>query len=184
MISKKQEKQLVARAQRDPQVFEELYEQNYALIFGYILRRVADFQAAQDITSETFFKALTKLGQFRWHGIPFSAWLYRIAGNEISNYFRRNGNRVIPLDAIGEPISSIDPASEIIAAQEELKRHEDFLRLREVILKLPLKYQEVITLRFFEEKKISEIAAILGKREGTVKSLLSRALEKLRGYII
>ncbi|MFA4835364.1 MAG: RNA polymerase sigma factor [Dehalococcoidia bacterium] len=180
MMSKGQEQQLVARAQRDPQVFGELYEQNYALIFGYVLRRVADLQAAQDITSETFFKALSKLGQFRWQNIPFSAWLYRIAGNEISNYFRRNGHRTIPLDAIGEPVSCIDPASEIIDAQEELSRHEEFLRLQEMILKLPLKYQEVIALRFFEEKKVSEIADILGKREGTVKSLLSRALDKLR----
>lgn len=176
----KQEKEFVLRAQKDPQAFGVLYEQNYALIFGYVLRRIGDLQAAEDITSNTFFKALDKIGSFRWQNIPFSAWLYRIAGNEISNYFRRNGRRTIPLDAIGEPKDPVDAPAELIEAQEELKRHQDFLQLQRVIQQLPLKYQEVITLRYFEGKKISEIAEILGKREGTVKSLLSRGLEKVR----
>jgi len=174
------EKELVHRAQRDSGAFGELYEQNYARIFGYILKRVANVEVAQDITSVTFFKALDKLDQFRWRNIPFSAWLYRIAGNEVANYYRRNGHQPIPLDDIREPATIIDPTAEIIEAQEELCHHEDFLRLQEKMAQLPLKYQEIIALRFFEEKKVSEIADILGKREGTVKSLISRALEKLR----
>ena len=174
------EKELAARAQKDPQAFGELYEQNYARIFGYVLKRVANLEAAQDITSETFFKALDKLGQFRWRNIPFSAWLYRIAGNEVVNYYRRDGHQPLPLDECREPITLADPPAEILQAQEELKRHEEFLALHEKISRLPHKYQEVIALRFFEEKKLGEIADILGKREGTVKSLLSRGLEKLR----
>ncbi|MDD5094486.1 MAG: sigma-70 family RNA polymerase sigma factor [Dehalococcoidia bacterium] len=176
----KQEKELVGWAQKDPQAFGVLYEQNYALIFGYVLKRVADLQTAEDITSETFLKALDKIGQFRWQNIPFSAWLYRIAGNEIANYFRRNGHYAVPLEAIRQPESLLGASSEIIDAEEELKRHEEFLSLQGMIRQLPSKYQEVIALRFFEEKTTSEIADILGKREGTVRSLLSRGLEKLR----
>jgi RNA polymerase sigma-70 factor (ECF subfamily) len=75
-----------------------------------------------------------------------------------------------------------DPSTgaEILQAEAELRRHEDFLTLHEGISRLQLKYQEVIVLRFFEDKQLKEIGEILGKREGTVKSLLHRGLEKLR----
>ncbi len=174
------EKDLIRRAQKDPEAFGELYEQNYVRIFGYILRRIANIELAQDITSETFCKAFDKLGQFRWRNVPFSAWLYRIAGNEVANHYRQNGHHPIPLDEIREPTTIIDPPAEMIEAQDELSQHQDFLHLQGKIARLPIKYQEVMALRYFEEKKVSEIADILGKREGTVKSLLSRALEKLR----
>jgi len=67
-----------------------------------------------------------------------------------------------------------------LEAEEELKRYQDFLKVQEKISQLPIKYQEVITLRFFEKKKIKEISEILGKKEGTIKSLLHRGLEKLK----
>jgi len=175
-----EEKELVEKAKRDPEAFDQLYGQYYSKIFGYILKRVANFEIAQDITSETFFKALKNLWKFKWKNISFSFWLYRIASNEIANFFRKKKYRTIILEKIPEPISSHNPLTEIIEAQEKLKEHKDFLILQEKISKLPIKYQEVITLRFFEKKKIKEIAEILGKREGTIKSLLHRGLEKLR----
>jgi RNA polymerase sigma-70 factor (ECF subfamily) len=79
-----------------------------------------------------------------------------------------------------EIISPHDPESELIEAQEKLKQYQDFLEIQEKIVRLPAKYQEVIALRFFEQKQINEIAEILGKKEGTIKSLLHRAVEKLR----
>ena len=85
------------------------------------------------------------------------------------------------LEEIPDSITpSNPPIDEVIEAEEELRRHEDFLLLHENIAKLSIKYQEAITLRFFENKQIKEIAEILGKREGTVKSLLHRGLEKLK----
>ena len=174
------EKELVKRAKNNPEIFGELYNQHYSQIFGYILKRTTDLEAAQDITSETFFKALKKLWQFRWRNIPFSAWLYRIANNEIANYFRKNKQKTVSLEKIPEPITVRNPEVEILEAEEKLKKHRDFLMVQEKISKLPIKYQEVITLRFFEKKKIKEISKILGKKEGTIKSLLSRGLEKLR----
>jgi len=182
------EKELIKKAKKNPEVFGKLYEQHYSKIFGYILKRTADLEIAQDITSETFFKALKKLWQFRWRNISFSAWLYRIANNEIANYFRKNKNYSTSLDKLLEekrfkPVALHNPETEFLKAQEKLKKHQDFLEIQEKISQLPIKYQEVITLRFFEKKKIKEISEISGKREGTVKSLLHRGLKKLKGLL-
>ncbi len=183
----KEEKELIKKAQKDPEIFAKLYDEHYPKIFGYILKRVANFEIAQDITSETFFKALKKLCQFRWWNISFSAWLYRIANNEIANYYRKNRYLVsleILQDEKGfEPIALHNPETEFLEAQEKLKKEQDFLKVQEKIAQLPIRYQEVITLRFFEKKKIKEISEILGKKEGTIKSLLHRGLEKLKSLI-
>ncbi|MGB2988487.1 MAG: sigma-70 family RNA polymerase sigma factor [Candidatus Zixiibacteriota bacterium] len=180
-----EEKELVRQAQKAPDAFAKLYDQYYPKIFGYILRRTANLEAAQDLTSETFFNALNKLWQFRWRNVSFSSWLYKIAANEINQYFRRaEYKKSISLEELQEqgfePVSSNDPESELIEAQEELRQHREFLEVQNKIVRLPVKYQEVIALRFFEQKQIREISEILGKKEGTVKSLLHRAVEKLR----
>ena len=180
-----EEEELVKRAQKDPDAFAKLYDQYYPRIFGYVLRRSANLEAAQDITSETFLKALRKLWQFQWRNISFSPWLYKIATNEVNQYFRKaEYKKSISLEELQEQgfelISSHDPESELIEAQEKLKQHQDFLEIQGKIAQLPAKYQEVIALRFFEKKQINEIAEILGKKEGTIKSLLHRAVEKLR----
>jgi RNA polymerase sigma-70 factor (ECF subfamily) len=180
-----EERELVRQAQKAPDAFAELYDRYYPGIFGYCLRRTANLEIAQDITSETFLKALKKLWQFRWRNISFSSWLYKIATNEINQYFRKaEYKKSVSLEELQEqgfePVSSHDPESELIEAQEELSQYQDFLEIQVRIVELPVKYQEVITLRFFEKKQIKEIAEILGKKEGTIKSLLHRAVEKLR----
>jgi len=180
-----EERELVRQAQKSPDAFAELYDQYYPKIFGYVLRRTANLETAQDITSETFLKALKKLWQFQWRNISFSPWIYKIATNEVSQYFRKAEYRKsISLEELQEQgfelLSPHDPESELIEAQEKLKQHQDFLEIQERIVRLPAKYQEVIALRFFEKRQIKEIAEILGKREGTIKSLLHRAVEKLR----
>ena len=177
-----QEKELVERAKSDTEAFGELYDRYYSQIFGFVLRRTASIEAAQDVTSEVFFKALKNLRRFRWRDVPFSSWLYRIASHEIANYFRKNKHGQFRLEEVSDSInfSNASPETELVEAEAELKRHEEFLALHENISKLPVKYQEVITLRFFENKQLREIGEILGKREGTVKSLLHRGLEKLR----
>lgn len=180
-----EEKELVRQAQKAPDAFAKLYDQYYPKIFGYILRRTANIEAAQDITSETFFNALNKLWQFRWRNVSFSSWLYKIATNEINQYFRKaEYKKSASLEELQEqgfePISTNDPESELIEAQEKLKQHQDFLEIQGKIVRLSAKYQEVIALRFFEKKQIREIAEIMGKKEGTIKSLLYRAVEQLR----
>ncbi len=179
------EKRLVKKAQRDPAAFAELYDYYYPKIFGYVLRRTANLEAAQDITSETFFKALNKLWQFRWRSISFSAWLYRIASNETTGYFRQAyRKRSASLEKWQEhglePVAPQDTEAEVIDAEEKLERHREYMEIQRKIARLPARYQEVITLRYFEQKQIKEIAVILSKKEGTVKSLLHRAIERLR----
>lgn len=177
-----QEKALVQKSQEDIKAFGELYDEYYARIFNYILRRTASIEIAQDVTSEVFFKALKNLKRFRWRGIPFSSWLYRIATNEIANYFRNHRHVQYDLEVVSNRGNITNPSAEteILEAEAELQRHREFLMLHKNINKLPAKYQEVITLRFFENKQLKEISEILGKREGTVKSLLHRGLEQLR----
>jgi len=179
-VNLEEEKELIKRAKKDPKAFEKIYDENYSQIFGYILKRVADIEIAKDICSETFLKALKNLWKFRWQNISISSWLYRIASNEIVNYFRKSKNKTISLEKVAQPIASSNPLIETIKAEEKLRKHQDFLKIQKQISKLPVKYQEVIVLRFFEKKKIKEIAEILGKKEGTVKSLLYRGLEKLK----
>ncbi len=177
-----QEEFLIGKVKSQGEAFGELYDAYYPQIFGYILKRTANIPLAQDITSDVFFTALKNIDQFHWRGIPFSSWLYRIAANEIADNFKKNRRQQAAVEAMSDPadISNASTESEFAQAEEELNQHQEFLALHGNILKLSLKYQEVIVLRFFEDKPINEIAAILGKPEGTVKSLLHRGLEKLR----
>ncbi|MBS3975607.1 MAG: RNA polymerase sigma factor [Syntrophomonadaceae bacterium] len=178
------EKKLVEQAKHDPAAFGRLYEQNYDSILNYALRRTGDIQVAQDITAETFLKALKDIGKFKWQNVPFSAWLFKIATNEIAAWFRKGSYKSVSLEKLRdegfEPISGDDVEQEAIAAQEEILRSQEFLAVRKKIDLLPQKYQEVIALRFFAGKQIAEIGQILDKPEGTIKSLLHRGLERLK----
>jgi RNA polymerase sigma-70 factor (ECF subfamily) len=176
------ERQLIEQAKTNPEAFGLLYDEYYGKILGYAICRVTDIAAAQDITSEVFFKALKNLKGYKWRGISFSSWLYRIAGNEIANHYSRNGHSRLLTDELKHSfnLTSSLLEEEALRAEAEQDKRTEFTALRQAFLKLSVKYQEVIALRFFEEKQLSEIAQILGKREGTVKSLLHRGLEKLR----
>lgn len=179
---------LIECAKADPQAFGILFDRYYSPIFGYVLRRVGKWNDAQDITSEVFLKALKSLWRYRWRGIAFSSWLYRIATNEVGMYFRKAGRAPLSLDQLMvesgfDPASRDDLLAEKLEAERQLERHREFLLARSHIATLPLKYQDVITLRFFERKSIKEIAEIVGKKEGTVKSLISRALQRLRSVM-
>jgi RNA polymerase sigma-70 factor (ECF subfamily) len=178
------EKDLIELVQEDAQYFGILFDQYYSAIFNYTLKRTGDPELAKDITAETFFKALTNIHKFKWQGISISSWFYKIATNEIRMYFRKKKYAPQSLDLLFERGLEVadehEFTQEIVAAQELVERHEEFLRAQALLANLPLKYQEVIALRFTEKKKLSEIAIIVGKKEGTVKSLLSRGLARLR----
>ena len=188
IMEKSEEKQIIKQAQKDPQAFGVIFETYYEPIFGYILKRVGNVHAAQDVASETFFKALDRLWQFKWKGVSISSWLYRIATNEINQHFRKNKKVRYSIEALLEE-SGIelrderDLMEEILEQEKEMENAQAWRQARKLIHDLPEKYQEVLSLRFFEDKKIREIAEILGKREGTVKSLLSRGIARLRKSI-
>lgn len=180
------EREIIEQAQLDPSCFAVIFDAYYPMILGYTLKRVANPVVAQDIAAETFYKALTNIHAFRWRGISISHWLYKIATNELRMYFRKRKYPSHSLENMFEqigfdPIDKQNLAEEIFEVQSHLDRHQEYLRAQKLLLTLPLKYQEVIALRFTENKKLSEIADILDKKEGTVKSLLSRGLRLLRG---
>ncbi len=180
------ERLLVERAKNDPLAFGELFDTHYDSILNYILHRTANVALAEELTSNTFYKALDKIGSFRWMNVPFSAWLYRIAANEINSHYRKNKKRSdIQLESISEKTEDeFEKADkEITAAEDEVARNRLFTELHAAIQSLKPKYQEVIVLRYFEKKSLIEITQILGKAEGTVKSLLHRGIENLKKNI-
>lgn len=179
------EKEIIKEAKKNPEAFGLLYDKYYQPIFRYILRRTANIELTKDLTSQTFFKALKGLGKFRWQNIPFSAWLYRIATNEVNSFYRKKKRFIqVTLDKIPEIPSKNNSDKEIKIAERELKSKEEFIKLHQSISKLNPIYQSVIALRFFEKKKISEVSQILGKPEGTIKSQIHRALKELKKLII
>ncbi len=180
------EQTLVEQARRDPRAFGRLFDRYHDDILNYILHRTANVHLAQELTSNTFFKALKKLWQFRWRGAPFSAWLYRIASNEVNEYFRLNKRfPAVEIESVHERLDDPGLASdrEIIEAEAQVMQNAAFLELHAAISRLKPRYQEVVVLKYFENKKISEIGCITRKSEGTIKSLLHRALKKLRAEL-
>jgi RNA polymerase sigma-70 factor (ECF subfamily) len=178
------QKLLIEQTRTDSSAFGELFDEYYPAIFGYVVKRVADPVVAQDIASETFLKALQNIQKFQWRNVSISSWFYKIATNELRMYFRSGKYVPKSLEQLYEqegyePESDIDIAADLAGMQSAIERSQAFLHAQTALAKLPLKYQEVISLRFVEKKKLSEIALILDKKEGTIKSLLSRGLKKL-----
>jgi RNA polymerase sigma factor (sigma-70 family) len=134
------ERELVERARTDADAFGELYDEHYGRIFGYVLRRTASVDAAQDVTSDVFFKALSNLHRFRWRDVPFSAWLYRIAGNEIANRHRRDNRdrKHVRETMAAASAESVATGEEVHRPEAELIRHEEFLELHASIALLPV----------------------------------------------
>src|SRR5512136_3472402 len=95
-----QQRILVRKSQEDISAFGELYDEYYPKILNYVLRRTASIDIAQEVTSIVFFKALENIGKFEWRGVPFSAWLYRIASNETASYHRGNGHKEYRFDEV------------------------------------------------------------------------------------
>ena len=177
------EPEVLNRIRENPAAFSELFKLYYPPVFGYILRRTGDFNHSADIAANTFLKAFTHIQGFSYRGISIKIWLYRIATNEVAQYFRHQQKH----NAI---FSRLEPEDEEMfrsclqedreAMEAELQKHQQFLTILAALKTLHVKYQEVLSLRYFEGKDNREIAAILDLKEGTLKSLFSRGLEKLR----
>jgi RNA polymerase sigma-70 factor (ECF subfamily) len=178
------ERLLIQACKRDPLAFGQLYDRYFECIYTYCLRRLASVADAEDVTAQTFLKALDKLGSFRWQGIPIAAWLYRIATNEIHSFLRRQRTgteRQIALDAAGEPWhSQRGPHEELEKLEAELLEHQAFLCMHAAMREMSLEDQDLLSLRFFENKSFPELATILGAKPGTLAMRCSRALARLK----
>jgi RNA polymerase sigma-70 factor (ECF subfamily) len=167
-----EERLLVEAAQKDPARFAELYEINFERVYAFVARRVGDRDAAEDVTSEVFHKALANLQRFEWRGAPFAAWLLRIAANAIADRASRTG---IELGVDDPPELGVDATADV-----DLEEVEHRARLFRLVDGLPEDQRRVITMRFAEEKSVREIAEALGRSEGAVKQLQFRGLQNLR----
>ena len=177
------EAELLNRIKQNPAEFSALFKLYYKPIFGYVFRRIGVFNDTADIASETFLKAFHQIKNFTYSCISVKAWLYRIATNEVNQYFRykqKNDTLFLRIDTGNENIFNNLLQEDKKALETELQQHDQFVIVLKSLKTLPIKYQEVISLRYFEGKANKEIAEILNINEGTLKSLLSRGLEKLR----
>ncbi|MFN8533173.1 MAG: sigma-70 family RNA polymerase sigma factor [Dehalococcoidia bacterium] len=169
---------LIQRAKEQIAVFGDLYERHADRIFGYVLARVGDRAEAEDVTSRVFLQALTHLPGYTDRGVPFSAWLFRIAHNLVANWHRERERRH---QAVSEIVrQEFDRAGERL---EALAQHEAVVQLRNALQALPLERQRLIALKFVEGLPNAEIGRLMGRSEGAIKALLHRTVETLRRAI-
>ena len=169
---------LVERAQAgDREALEELYLVHFDRIYSYLHLSVGNRHDAEDLTTQTFLKMLEAIGRFRWQSVPFSAWLFRIAHNLAIDHFRAR-RRVQAEDEVPEPLETVESSAED-QAMDSLGQ----AGMLALIERLSSEQRQVLTLKFLFGFANAEVAGILGKSEGAVKSLQHRALASLQKHV-
>lgn len=172
------ESQWIEQAKVNPSAFRPLYENYYKTIFLFVLHRVGERELCADITSQVFLKALQNIKRFQHKGLPFSAWLYRIAINEINDFFRSQAkHRFITIEEKQLLALHTDLTDEL--SMEHLQ-----LRLEELLQRLDPDELHLLELRFFESRPFKEVAAILNITEVYAKVKTYRTLDKLKKYFL
>lgn len=176
--TEKSDQELVFMAQRSPQEFKFLYERYYKRIFLFVHRRINEKQITADITSQVFLKALINIASYKHLGLPFSAWLYRIALNECNEFFRKNSrHRFVSIE--DNTIHDLHHELTSDTAVEDL--HE---RLPSILEKLAEDELHLLELRYFEQRPFREVAQILGISEVYAKTKVYRLLEKMKSLFM
>jgi RNA polymerase sigma-70 factor (ECF subfamily) len=165
-------------SQGDRNAFGRLYERYLDRIFNYVYYRTGNLHDAEDLTARVFQRAMNHIHNYTDRGVPFSAWLYRIAHNLVANWHRdRSRKQEIPLDDLPIlPTKGDLPERNLVRSQEQ----DALLRL---IRRLPPERQTLLILKFVEDLSNAEIGAIMGRSEGAVKSLYHRTLLALRDQL-
>jgi RNA polymerase sigma-70 factor (ECF subfamily) len=170
------EAELIRRAQqRDQVALTQLYEENFDKIYRYVVLKIGDRTEAEDMTQQVFLNALKSISSYRFKGMPFSSWLYRIAHNQVVDYYRKKSKQAtVPLDeSLPIPDAGDDPER---LAEKKMEINELIVATRH----LTEAQQEVISLRFAAELSIAEVAGVMGRSEGAVKALQHSAIVALR----
>lgn len=168
--------ELIERAKRDREAFALLYRRHFALVAGYIHRRVGDPHVTEDLVADTFMTALRCLPKYRTRGVPLQAWLYRIATTSVNRWVRRQRRWFRPL---GDSSPATTPIIDRSAGDEF-----DRQQVRQAMFALAPRYQSVLSLHYLEGLSIEDVSQALGCRLGTVKSRLSRGREALREKLL
>ena len=164
---------ILERSRRNPNAFGELYEKYFDRIFNYVYRQTDDEDLTADLCSQTFLIVLKNLDRYEFRGLPFSAWLYKIASNEVNKHYRKEKkNKVFSIEELR--------VRELIEQASESWDEEIIQRLLNYLKDLPTEMLEVLELRFFEDKDFKEIAFILDISESGAKMRTYRALDRLR----
>jgi RNA polymerase sigma-70 factor (ECF subfamily) len=172
------EPKLIETAKSDADAFGVLYERYVGKIYSYIYYRTGDEHDAEDLTARVFMRALKRLPSYTDRGLPFSAWLYRIAHNLVANWHRDQSRRkVVPLDEF--IVSGLQSEAPEYAAENH--QEEEFLL--ETIRRLPAERQQLLVLKFIEHMSNAEIGKVMDRSEGAIKSLYHRTLLSLRDDI-
>jgi RNA polymerase sigma-70 factor (ECF subfamily) len=157
------------------EAFGELYERYVEKIYNYIYYRTGNHHDAEDLTARVFFRAMGHIENYTERGVPFQAWLYRIAHNLVANWHRDRGRRkVIPLDEF------IAGSLRTDAPDRQAEDNEERERLLAAIRRLPEERQQLLVLKFVEHQSNAEIGEVMDRTEGAIKSLYHRTLIALR----
>ncbi len=172
------EESLVRRAkQRDQKAFAQLYEEHFDRIYRYVALRIGDKTEAEDMTQQVFLSAFQSISSFKWKGIPFAAWLFRIAHNRVVDYLRRKKKQAAVL--LDESLVSSDSSPQLMA--------EHSLDIEQLLLatrRLTEAQREVISLRFASGLSVAQVAKIMDKSQGAVKALQHSAIVALRKVLL
>ena len=173
-LEPERERQLIERANDDPEAFRELYRHYLPRVYAYVAYRVGKKQEAEDLVSELFLKVVERISEFQYRGAgTFPAWLFQIARNQVNAFFRRNNRDSNPI-----PLEDLPDVGE--SPDEAVLRKERFAELRELIGTLSPRRRETILLKYFGGLRNQEIARVLSLDERTVASHISRGLANLQ----
>jgi len=168
-----QEYEILERSKKDSSAFGELYEKYYDRIFRFIYRQTDDEDLTADLCSQTFLSALKNVGRYQFRGLPFSAWLYKIASNEVNKHYRKQKKvKVFSIEELR--------VRELMEQANEGWDEELIQRMLTYLKELPTEMLQVLELRFFEDKDFKEIAFILDITESGAKMRTYRAIDRLR----
>ena len=172
------ENELIELAKNDPEAFGKLYELYVDKIYNYVYYRIGNHQEAEDLTAKVFHRALNHIPRYNNKGVPFAAWLYRIAHNLVANWHRdHNRRKVVALEQV--TLRGGKQGSPHYAAERSNERE----LLLEAIQQLPPERQQLLTLKFIERMSNAEIGHVMGRSEGAIKSLYHRTLVSLKDLL-
>ncbi len=169
------ERELVEKSKVDKSAFAELYASYAERLYNYVYSRVHNREDAEDLTSLTFMLALEAIEKYEWRNLPFGAWLFRIASNQIAVYYRKKRN-LQSIEDLAIADSALDP-------ERETMRIGDQMMIQKAINRLNPDQQKVIRMRYSHGMKNREIAEVMGRTEGAVKLLIHRATNNLRAQM-
>jgi RNA polymerase sigma-70 factor (ECF subfamily) len=171
---------LIQRARHNPQAFGEIYDMYLSRVYAFCLSRIGNREEAEDLTAQTFERALSALDRYESRGAPMSSWFFRIAGNLIVD----RGRRTAKVVNLGEDAAPEQASHDVEDNPEQVvERWERAALLRDHIASLPSDQQEAVRLRYWEGYSTADLAQHLGRSEGAVKQLLHRALVSLRAQV-